>query len=182
MRRALAIAAVVLLAASSTAQASTPPSSPPTHGQRAMQASLIEDALKSLAKTWAKRAAKRFGRTAKEAAISYVASDFTTCNFPLPKKFCRVDDTPSWGLGMAVSSFSGSRAGVWSQPRLPAREVAQPLVPGVVYWLTCYTFGQRLSGPLGVSDLWYHMNPVGWVSDTWLGTGTNDVFPGVEHC
>jgi hypothetical protein len=131
-----------------------------------------------------KKAAKPLAKKAVKSVAKWERSGGTRCDPPFPKRFCQVGPSaqrPLWGLGTAMS-YNGSRPGVFNRPTSPRRADGYGLAAGSVYWLTCWTLGDRVSGPGGSSDLWYRLVNGGYAADVWLYTGTDAVIPGVQHC
>ncbi len=129
---------------------------------------------KKIAQKVAVSAIKRSGR-------KWLESGGTVCVFPFPQAFCIAQEERVWGLGQAVW-YNGLRPGVWNRTYSRQYEVTQPLIPGSVYYLTCWQLGDRVDGPWGSTDLWYRVVSGGYVSDALLYTGTNAVIAGVAHC
>ncbi len=122
----------------------------------------------------------RVGKAAiKRAGKEWLMSDGTECVFPFPERFCSVPRR--WGLGQALW-YNGLRPGVWNRPYGARHQISDQLVPGRVYYLTCWVLGDRVYGPYGYTNLWYRVTNGGYVPDAVLYTGTNDVIPGVAHC
>ena len=134
--------------------------------------------------------ATKWATTAGTAAATAAAKAFIrsgVCKAVLPAKLCNIGRSSSrrpstWGLGLAVRLPNGQVPGVWNSPSSVRHLVGGPLTPGVFYYLTCWTLGQRIAGPFGATTLWYRLTNGGYVSDALLYTGTNDVVPGVGHC
>jgi hypothetical protein len=185
-RRAILIAVVTVsvVCSSASAQASPerhPASSPPTE---AHAAAAIPQFLKNVARRFwrspPRRIATRFSKRVIRRSVSeWLSSGGTECQFPLPESFCSV--RTRWGLGQALW-YNGLRPGVWNRTYSPRFQVRQPLVPGYVYYLSCWRLGDRISGPYGSTNLWYFVPNGGYVSDALLYTGTNSVISGVRHC
>jgi hypothetical protein len=146
----------------------------------------IPQFLKNLARRWMRSPSRRIVMGVakykiKRSARKYLSSGGTECEFPFPKRFCsKQRRQASWGLGQAVWYYG--RPGVWNRKYSRQYEVSAPLVPGRVYWLTCWRPGDRVNGPYGSTDLWYRVPSGGYVSDALLYTGTNNVIPGVDRC
>jgi hypothetical protein len=183
----VAVAAVVALTfcSSAAAQPSLDKLTPDAASTRADAAAPIPPFLKNLAQRFVRQPPRRIAlrvgkRAVKRAGKEWLESGGTECVFPFPEKFCSVATT-RWGLGQAVWS-NGRPPGVWNRTYAPRREISEPLVPGKVYYLTCWLLGDRVYGPFGSTNLWYRVTNGGYVSDALLYTGTNDVIPGVAHC
>lgn len=155
----------------------------PVHSTR-----VLPTYLKNLIMRWANKPPAKLARTVAKGvlikkATAYIASGGTDCSGITPDRFCssRVDDG-RLGLGQAMLSTDGRRPGVWDRTYSRQYEVAQPLVPGQVYYLSCWLLGDRVVGPYGSTDLWYRLWGSGYVSDALLYTGTNYQIPGVRRC
>jgi hypothetical protein len=161
---------------------------PATQQAQAAQLASLAPWLKNQGSFWlkwfVKTATRQVGRKAVKSVVKWRRSGGTRCDPPFPKRFCQARPSarrPMWGLGTALS-YNGSRPGVWNRPTSPRRSDAYGLTAGSLYWLTCWTRGDRVSGPGGSSDLWYRLINGGYAADVWLYTGTDLVIPGVQHC
>jgi hypothetical protein len=199
MKCYVVIATVVLVLTVPTAAAAQPVArgdvAPSMVNERATQAGTTQAGgiarwLKNVAWTWTKKYTKKVGKELGEEAVdataTWVASDGTECNFPLPQKFCssRTQASapgPVWGLGVA-RSWSGGRPGIWNKVTSPRSRASYGLVPGIAYWLKCWAHGDWIRTPGGYSNLWYRLSNDWYTPDVWLDTGTNNAIPGVQHC
>jgi hypothetical protein len=180
----IAVVTVSILWSSASAQASTGGHPALPLRSEAHAAVAIPQFLKNIARRfWQSppvRIARRFTkREIKSSVRDWLISGGTDCQFPLPESFCSW--RPRLGLGQAVSYY-GRAPGVWNRPSSPRYEVSQPLVPGRVYYLYCWQYGESIRGPLGTTSLWYRVSNGGYVSDAFLYTGTNSAIPGVRRC
>jgi hypothetical protein len=186
-RTVVAAAAVVAFTfcSSASAQPSRDMLAPDAPSARADAAAPIPPFLRNLAQRFVRQPPRkivlRVGKAAvRRAAREWITSGGTECVFPFPERFCSVANT-RWGLGQAVW-YNARPPGVWNRTFRPRYEISAPLVPGKVYYLTCWGLGDRVYGPFGYTNLWYRVANGGYVSDALLYTGTNDVIPGVAHC
>jgi len=183
---ALGIASAVAVAGPASASARPLEAARPEAGAALLQP--IPPFLRNVARRFVRQPpanlARRAGRKAiRTAAEEFLESDGEQCGYPLPETFC--DRRPiagrvRWGVGQALL-YNGRPPGVWNRPSTP-RSLIGALVPNAVYYLTCWTLGDRVSGPFVSTDLWYRLVSGGYVSDALLYTGTNDVITGVRHC
>ena len=189
---AACIAVVVCASCGGFAQASVRSAEPTASESMRVEAARISlpNWIKNVARRWAVRFAKRVGKEAGDqaldAATEWILSGGTECSFPFPQRFCSSRwrtsaPGPVWGLGEAMWYY-GRPPGVWSRPFGQRYEISRPLVPGTVYWLTCWTIGDRVYGPWGSNDLWYRVTNGGYTPDALLYTGTNYAIPGVRRC
>lgn len=135
--------------------------------------------------TWKERHGEVATEVGEELFKEWLREEKCSNLLPAPF-FCR--PRPSiWGVGFALS-WHGRSPGVWTSPRSPRQLVRRRngsvygLTPGVLYWLTCYARGDRVSDGGIVTNLWYRLPSRGWVNDGWLSTGTNSPIPGVRRC
>jgi len=194
---AVATAAACLALASTggtaTADAATAESVPATLPAPANQAvfPLITDALENLAlrrativfgerfETWSK---KRVVRVARRVVKRWIKRKAKECPDPLPTFFfCRRPPESSWGRGVALA-INGGRPGEFRSPWRPQDAAPRVLLPGFVFWLTCWSQGAEINNAVARSNLWYRLTNGLWVSDGWLDTGTNDPQRGVRNC
>jgi hypothetical protein len=130
--------------------------------------------------------ARRATKAAASGALKRWLSE-RECSPLLPSEFFCPEEPLQWGVGQALT-WNGRVPGVWtspSSPREPVRlESGAPytLRSGVLYWLTCYAWGDRGRDTWIGTSLWYRLRSGGYVNDGWLETGTNDVIPGVRRC
>jgi hypothetical protein len=109
------------------------------------------------------------------------------CSNLLPAPFFCPPRPSIWGVGFALS-WHGRSPGVWTSPNSPRQLVrlrngaTYGLTPGVLYWLTCYVRGDRVTDGGIATNLWYRLPSRGWVNDGWVNTGTNYPIPGVRRC
>lgn len=154
-------------------------------GLEAQTSVYIPPFVRNTARRWMKWPPRRVVTRVGKAVIKYkwrkwVRSRWTDCEPPFPRSFCS-RRLQYWGLGQAYW-YKGAGPGVWNRPFSPRHEVSQALIPGAVYWLTCWRLGERVYGPYTYTNLWYRVVNGGYVSDALLYTGTDDVIPGVDHC
>jgi hypothetical protein len=188
LRVLIATLAVFALAAVATATAPAKPSRPTVLSAPEAKSAIPFSRLRLLArkyvnfKIFRKEITKEVG---KEALHELLVEG--RCSALLPARFFCPSKPPVWGLGFALN-WGGRSPGVWNSPSSPRRLIrlqnggVYTLRPGVLYWLTCYAYGDKVSDGGIVTRLWYRLRSRGWVNDGWVDTGTNYVIPGVRHC
>lgn len=160
----------------------TQPSHPVASGLPSWVTKAVENlAQKYLTKKYAKKLAKSAAiYAAKREFNSWKRSNATDCSALPFKFFCAPPPSRVWGRGMALR-IDGDVPGQFAYPSAQIRSSGS-LVPGVVYWLTCWSAGPRITNHAQWSTLWYQLTNKYWVSDAWLDTGTFNALPGVAHC
>jgi hypothetical protein len=188
---AMIVASLVVLAGTAVTRAAAPAEARQIHGPvshagtEAQTSASIASYIRSLARRWKswppRRIVTRYGmKKIKQEWREWRNSQGTDCDPPFPSSFCSTR-LERWGLGQAL--WSGGRApGVWNRPNYQRREIGPPLTPRFVYWLSCWTYGDRVYGPYKNTTIWYWAAYRGYVSGALLYTGSWNQIPGVRRC
>jgi hypothetical protein len=145
----------------------------------------LQEWIKNLAERyaeWRERYRDLALEVAKHGLQEWARSDGTECPWFLPASyFCPTTNKWSyWGVGYAVQ-WGGRVGGIFNRPS--GRRYRWGLLrPGRLFWLTCYTSGDKSWDGRVYSTLWYRLPGGGYINDAWVETGTNDVVPGVSPC
>lgn len=119
---------------------------------------------------------------AKHALFEWSHSRGEVCSLLPNRFFCpaRPQLITRWGIGYALQ-WNGRWPYSWSSPASP-RKALWILTPGNAFWLTCYTYGDRVTDGGIVTSLWYRLTNNTFVNDGWVETGTNAPIAGMSHC
>jgi hypothetical protein len=122
------------------------------------------------------------GEVAKHALFEWSHSRGEFCQILPGRFFCpaRPQVITRWGIGYALS-WNGNSPYAWTSPTWP-RIARFVLTPGYAFWLTCYTYGDRVTDGGIKTSLWYRLTGGTYVNDGWVETGTNAPIAGMSHC
>lgn len=123
---------------------------------------------------------RKVGEEARKRVSEWKQHDARVCPDPLPSQyFCSSPPRPRWDLGVALE-IQGYRPGEFRSPWRPSDAPPRTLIPGYMFWLTCWSPGAVIDNGLRKSNFWYRLTNSLYVSAAWLETGTNT--PSVGRC